>query len=47
MIRELSEAEIEHLKWNASHYVDNAKLYGKELRAIDPASVLTPSSTPT
>ena len=44
VIRELSEAEIEHLKWNASHYVDNAKLYGKELRAIDPASVLTTSS---
>ena len=41
------DAEIEHLKWNASHYVDNAKLYGKELRAIDPASVLAPSSTPT
>ena len=41
VIRELSDAEIEHLKWNASHYIDNARLYAKELRAIDPASVFT------
>ena len=40
VIRELSDAEIEHLKWNASHYVDNARLYETELRAIDPATVL-------
>ena len=45
VIRELSDAEVEHLKWNASHYVDNARLYAQELRAIDPASVLAKSST--
>ncbi len=45
VIRELSDAEIEHLKWNASHYVDNARLYSTELRAVDPTTVLgTPSA---
>ena len=45
VIRELSDAEIEHLKWNASHYVDNARLYSTELRAVDPATVLGTPST--
>ncbi len=40
VIRELSDEDVEHLKWNASHYVDNARLYEAELRAIDPASVI-------
>lgn len=44
VIRELSDAEIEHLKWNASHYVDNARLYSTELRAVDPATVLGKTS---
>jgi carbonic anhydrase/acetyltransferase-like protein (isoleucine patch superfamily) len=44
VIRELSDAEIEHLKWNASHYVDNARLYSTELRAVDPAAVLGKTS---
>ena len=42
VIRELSEKDVEHLKWNASHYVDNARLYEAELRAIDPAGVIAP-----
>lgn len=44
VIRELSDAEIEHLKWNASHYVDNARLYSTELRVVDPATVLGKTS---
>jgi carbonic anhydrase/acetyltransferase-like protein (isoleucine patch superfamily) len=44
VIRELSDAELEHLKWNASHYVDNARLYSTELRAVDPATVLGKTS---
>ena len=44
VIRELSDAEIEHLKWNASHYVDNARLYSTQLRAVDPATVLGKTS---
>jgi len=44
VIRELSDAEIEHLKWTASHYVDNARLYSTELRAVDPATVLGKTS---
>ncbi|MCV2215858.1 gamma carbonic anhydrase family protein [Thauera sp. Sel9] len=45
VIRQLSDAEIEHLKWNARHYVDNAARYKTELRAIDPATVLGQPST--
>ena len=40
VIRELSDADIEHLKWNAGHYIENARLYESELRAIDPVMVL-------
>jgi carbonic anhydrase/acetyltransferase-like protein (isoleucine patch superfamily) len=40
VIRELSDADLERLKWNADHYVDNARLYASELRALEPSSVL-------
>ncbi len=40
VIRELSDEDLEHLKWNAAHYVENARVYKDELRALDPATVL-------
>lgn len=40
VIRELSDEDIEHLKWNASHYVDNARRYAREMHALEPASVI-------
>ena len=40
VIRELGDEEIEHLKWNASHYVDNARRYAREMHALEPASVI-------
>lgn len=46
VIRELSDADLEHLKWNAAHYVDNARLYEAELRAIDPKTVLGENARP-
>lgn len=44
VIRTLTDAEVEHLAWNAQHYVDNARLYGQALCAIDPASVIAPAT---
>ena len=40
VIRTLTDNEIEHLKWNAQHYVDNARLYEQELCALEPSSVI-------
>ena len=40
VIRTLTEDEIEHLKWNAQHYIENARLYEKDLCALEPASVI-------
>lgn len=40
VIRTLTDAEVEHLKWNAQHYIDNARLYETDLCALEPASVI-------
>ncbi len=40
VIRELSEEDIAGLKQNAAHYVQNARLYEDELRALDPTAAL-------
>ena len=40
VIRELSDEDIAHLEWNASHYVDNARRYAREMHALEPASVI-------
>lgn len=40
VIRQLSEAEFEHLKWNAGHYVDNARRYESELQPLDADQII-------
>ena len=34
VVRELSEDEIEKLRWSAAHYVDNSKRFAKDLTEI-------------
>ena len=34
VVRKLTEEEKEHLKKNGQHYVENGKLYTKELKKI-------------
>ena len=40
VIRTLTDAEVVHLKWNAQHYIDNARQYEQSLCALEPASVI-------
>lgn len=40
VIRTLTDDELEHLKWNAQHYIDNARQYGQSLCALEPSSVI-------
>ncbi len=46
VIRSLSDAEVERLRANANHYVDNARRYAGEMRALDPASLLNTTPEP-
>ena len=40
VIRTLTDAEIEDIKRNAQHYIDNARLYEQDLCALEPSSVI-------
>lgn len=40
VIRELTDADVARLRENAAHYVDNARRYEAELRALEPSTIL-------
>ncbi|ATE59564.1 gamma carbonic anhydrase family protein [Thauera sinica] len=40
VIRELTDADVANLRANAAHYVENARRYEAEMRALDPSAAL-------
>ncbi|MBS0553356.1 MAG: gamma carbonic anhydrase family protein, partial [Proteobacteria bacterium] len=44
VIRELTDADIANLRANAAHYVENARRYEAEMRALDPSAAIEQGS---